>query len=135
MSNPLVEIVATYIRQFMADLDTEITQSPYEVQLRGHMIALELDVTFGAALWNGTALTNVVAYNNAFLLTRPPSKLKKFYLYAVLRGRVPGSDFKGLRFIYVLPPDDVFECDVHDTDSQDELLLLDADVKNYARNA
>ena len=119
----------------MADLDTEITQSPYEVQLRGHMIALELDVTFGAALWNGTSLTNIVAYNNAFLLTRPPAKLKKFYLYAVLRGRVPGSDFKGLRFIYVLPPDDVFECDVHDADSQDELLLLDADVKNYARNA
>jgi hypothetical protein len=133
MANPLVEIVSTYLRQFMADLDTTITQYPCEVQLRGHMLALELDVTFGAALWNGSALTNVVAYNNAFLLTRDQPRTKKYYLYAVLRTRVPGQDFKGLRFTYVLPPEDVFECDVFDADSQDELLLLDADVKNYAR--
>lgn len=133
MNNPLVAIVATYMRQFMGDLDPEITQAPCEVQLRGHMLALELDVTFGAALWNGTALTNVVAYNNAFLLTRAQPRAKQYYLYAVLRTRVPGTDFKGLRFIYVLPPEDVFECDVLDGDSQDELLLLDADVKNYAR--
>jgi hypothetical protein len=119
----------------MAELEPEVAQNPCEIQLRGHILAQELDVTFGAALWTGTALNNVIAYNNAFMLTRPQPKARKFYLYAVLRTRVPGSDFKGLRFIYILPPDDVFECDVLDEDSQDELLLLDADVKNYARNS
>lgn len=135
MANPLIELVSTYIRNFMGDLAPEVAQNPCEVQLRGHIIAQELDVTFGSALWDGKSLKNVVAYNNAFLLTRPQSKARNYYLYAVLRGRVPGPDFTGLRFIYILPPEDVFECDVLDADSQDELLLLDADVKNYARNA
>ena len=134
MANPLVELVATYIRNFLSELDSTVTQLPCEIQLRGHVIAQELDVTFGAALWTGAALSNVIAYNNAFMLTRPQPKARKYYLYAVLRTRVPGKDFKGLRFIYVLPPNDVFECDVLDEDSQDELLLLDADVKNYARS-
>ena len=134
MANPLINLVSTYIRQFISGLAADVTQYPCEIQLRGHIIAQELDVTFGAALWTGTALNNVIAYNNAFMLTRPQPKNRKYYMYAVLRTRVPAQDFKGLRFIYVLPPEDVFECDVLDADSQDELLLLDADVKNYARN-
>lgn len=134
MHNPLIDLVSTYMRQFMNDLPPEARQYPCEFQLRGHMIALELDVTFGAALWNGSSLTNVIAYNNAFMLTRPQPRSRRYYMYAVLRTRVPARDFTGLRFIYVLPPDDVFECDVVDENGQEELLLLDADVKNYARN-
>jgi hypothetical protein len=138
MPNSLVALITSYLQGFVRDNADEFTL-PCEVQLRGHIIAQELDVVFGAALWTGNALTHVVALNNAFLLTRTPSRVRKFYLYAVLRGKVQAStragEFAGLRYTYLLPPDDVAYVDVVDATSQHDLLVLDADVKNYAKNA
>lgn len=133
MSNPLIGVVTSCLSQFIESLDDETRALPCEVQVRGHLINQELDVTFGSGLWDGTRLMGVIALNNAFMLTRRPSRAQKYYLYGVLRARVPGV--AGLRYTYILPPDDIFECDVVDEDSQDELLLLDADVQNYARNS
>ena len=134
MSNPLVAVVTDHLKQFVDSLDDEaVHATPCEIQLRGHMTRLDLDVTFGSGLWDGSRLLWVIALSNAFILVRQPIRAHKHYLYCVLRSRPPGLN--GLRYTYILPPDDLFTCDVVDTNSQNELLLLDADVKNYARDA
>ena len=139
MANSLVALVTTYLQGFIRDFPDEFAY-PCELQLRGHVITQELDVVFGSALWTGVALTHVVALNNAFMLTKTPARARRYYLYAVLRGKVLGvatspGNFAGLKYTYLLPPEDVASIDVVDAASQHELLLLDADVAGYAKAA
>lgn len=139
MSNSLITLVTSYLQGFATDFRDEFSL-PCEVQLRGHMLSTALDVTFGSALWTGAGLLHVVAHNNAFLLTRTPSRSQRYYLYAVTRSKLPShvvasAGFPGLRYTYLLPPGDIASLDVVDAETQHELLVLDADVKNYAKNA
>lgn len=128
--NPLAAMVGQVMLSLLQQLDEAHLRFPAEVSLRGYLPKLKLDVTFGAAVWNGERLTDVVAYRNSTLLadSKPPAN-KRFYTYLLLRSPLKPV---GIKHLYVLPPGEALEVDVNDDDSRDALLEAEVEVTYIA---